>query len=82
MFMWGSMLVEGSELNIEIHKKHSRRREILMLGRTPKEELMCKVSIRFDDLWKHLSSGTETSCEGIFTLIIPNLLRGPQRNSR
>jgi len=43
---------------------------------------MCKVSIRFDDLWKHLSSGTETNCEGIFTLIIPKLLRGPQRTLR
>ena len=28
-----------------------------MLGHTSKEEPMCKASIRFDDLWKHVSSG-------------------------
>jgi len=61
--MWCSMLVEGSELNIEIHKKHFQRQKIWMLGRTSKEELMCKASIRFDDLWKHVSSRTEMNCE-------------------
>ena len=42
-----------------------------MLGRTSKEEAMCKARIRFDDLWKHVS-GTETNCERISISIIPN----------
>ena len=62
MFMWYSMLVEGSELNIETHKKYSRRRKILMLERTSKEEPICKANIRFDELRKHLSSRTGTDC--------------------
>jgi len=56
--MWCSMLVEGSELSIEI-----RGQRIRMLGRTSKEEPMCKASVRFDDLWTHVSSGAETNCE-------------------
>ena len=75
ILMWYSMLMEGSELSIEIHKRHSQGQKIRMLGRTSKEEPMCKASIRFDDLWKHVSSGAETNCERISTLIIPNLLR-------
>ena len=74
MFMWRSMLVEGSELNIEIHKKHSRRQKIL----TGPEGSMPKANIKFDDLWKHLSSTTGKNCERIFTLISPDLLIGPQ----
>jgi len=70
------MLAEGSELNIEVYKRHSRGQKIRMLGRTSKEELMCKASVRFDDLWTHVSSGGETNCERISTSIIPDLLRG------
>jgi len=76
MLIWYSMLVEGSELSIEIHKKYSRGQKIRMLGRTSKEEPMCKASVRFDDLWKHVSSEAETNCERISTSITPNLLRG------
>jgi len=76
MLMWCSMLVEGSELSIEIHERPSRLQKIRMLGRTSKEEPICKASVRFDDLWKHVSSGAETNCERISTLITPNLLRG------
>jgi len=75
MLMWPSMLVEGSELNIEIHKKHSRRQKIL----TGSEEgSMCKANIKFDDLRKHLSSRTGTNCERIYTSISPDFLIGPQ----
>jgi len=80
MLMWCSMLTEGSELNVDIHKQYSRGQKIWMLGRTSKEEPMCKASIRFDDLWKHVSSA-EINCEWISTSIIPSLLRGPQQNS-
>jgi len=76
ILMWYSMLMEGSELSIEIHKRHSQGQKIRMLGRTS-GELMSKASVRFDDLWKHVSSGAETNCERISTLIIPNLLRRP-----
>jgi len=81
MLMWCSMLVEGSELSVDIHKQYSRGQKIQMLGRTSKEEPICKASVRFDDLWKHVSSGAETNCEQISTSIIPSLLRGPQQNS-
>jgi len=69
MFMWFSMLVEGSELDIELHKKHSRRQKIL----TGSEEgPMPKANIKFDDLQKHLSSRTGTNCRWICTSITPD----------
>jgi len=75
MFMWRSMLAEGNEMSVEIHKKHSRRQKIL----TGSEEgSMPKANIKFDDLRKHLSSRTETNCEGTFTSISPDLLIGHQ----
>jgi len=60
--MWHSMLVEGSELSIEVHKKHSLRR-------APRDDPTYKANIKFDNLWKQLSSGTGENGEGIFTLI-------------
>jgi len=80
--MWRSMLVEGSELNIEIHKKYSQLWKKLILEPGLEEGPMPTANIKFDDLQKHLSSRTETNCEGIFTSIAPDLLRGPQRTSR
>ena len=75
IFMWRSMLAEGNEMSIEMHQKHSRRQKIL----TGSEEgSMPKANIKFDDLRKHLSSRTETNCEGIFTSTSPDLLIGPQ----
>jgi len=75
MLMWRSMLAEGSELNIEIRKKYSRRQKIL----TGSEEgSMPKANIKFDNLQKHLSYRTGTNREGIFTSISPDLLIGPQ----
>jgi len=66
MFMWHSMLVEGSELSIEVHKKHSLRPKYL--EHAPRDGPMYKANIKFDDLWKQLSSGTGENGEGIFTL--------------
>jgi len=59
MLMWCSMLTKGSELNVDIHKQYSQGQKIRMLRHTSKKEPMCKASIRFDDLWKHVSSGAE-----------------------
>jgi len=75
MFMWRSMLAEGSEMSIEIHKKYSRRQKILTGS---EERSMPKANIKFDSLQKHLSSRTGTNCEGIFTSISPDLLIGHQ----
>jgi len=71
MFMWSSMLMEGSELNIEVQKKRSQLRKIFTREHGP----MLKANIKFDDLREHLSSRTRTNCEVIFTSIAPNLLR-------
>ena len=65
--MWHSMLVEGSELSIEVHKKHSLRPKYL--ERAPRDDPTYTANIKFDDLWKQLSSGTGENGEGIFTLI-------------
>ena len=78
--MWHSMLVEGSRLKIEIHRKHSQLRKMLTREPGPEEGPLCKAKIKFDDIRKHLSSRTDR--EDIFTSIAPYLLRGPQRTSR
>jgi len=79
-----SIFEEGNDLNIEIYKKHSLRQEIKTLGRASQDEFLCKASIRFDDLWKHLvsSSQKEAKCELVFTLIALNILRVPQQTLR
>ena len=43
-----------------------------------------KASIKFDDLWQHLASQTQTEreCERICGSITPDLLRPPQRTSK
>jgi len=48
------------------------------------DDLMGKVNIKFDDLWQHLASQTQTEikCERISELITPNLHRAPQRTSK
>jgi len=71
-----SILKEGSDLNIEIHKKHSWQQNI-SFRRTPKSDSLCQASIRFDDLWKHLVSEAqkETKCERIVVSITLDLLR-------
>jgi len=74
-----SILKEGSDLNIHIHKKHFRPWKILM--HNSKDDLMCKTNIEFDDLWQHLIS-KETKCKMIFALIAPDILKIPQQTSR
>jgi len=83
IFIRCSILEEGSDLNIEIYKE-SRRKEIITLGRTLEGDLVCRVSIKFDDLWGHLVSESqeETKCELIFVSIASNGLRIPQQTSR
>lgn len=77
------MLVEGSDLSIEIHK-HSRRREMDSYERPPEEDPMGKASVKFGDLGKHLDSEIriETKGERISASITSDLLRTPQQTSR
>ena len=82
IFMWRSMLAEGNEMSIEIHKKRPQRRKIFTRDPGSEEGSMPKANIKFDDLRKHLSSRTETNCEGIFTSISHDLLTGHQSTSR
>jgi len=79
-----SIFEEGNDLNIGIYKKHSLRLEIRTFGRASQDELLCKASIRFNDLWKHLVSESqkEAKCELVFTLIALNILRVPQQTLR
>jgi len=76
------MLVEGSELSIEIHKKHAQLWKKITRKPSSKKGPMRKANISFDDLRKHLSCRTGTNCEGIFTSIAPDLLRVFQQNLR
>ena len=84
IIMWCSILKDGSDLKIEIHKTHSWQSKILSLWRTPKSDSPCKTRINFDDLWKHLISEAQkaTKCESIFASISPDLLRVLQWTSR
>ena len=84
ILMGCSIFEEGNDLNIEIYKKHSLRIEIRTFGRVSQDELLCKASIRFDDLWNYLVSETqkEAKCELVFASITSNILRVPQRTSR
>jgi len=75
--MWFSMLVEGSELDIELHKKHLKLWKKLIREPGSEEGPMPKANIKFDDLQKHLSSRTEENRGWIFTLITPDLFIGP-----
>jgi len=79
-----SIFEEGNDLNIEIYKKHYQRLKIITFGHVSQDELLCKASIRFDDLWKHLVSESqkEAKCELVFALIASNILRVPQPTSR
>jgi len=79
-----SIFEEGNDLNIEIYKKHYQRLKIITFGHVSQDELLCKASIRFDSLWKHLVSESqkEAKCELVFALIASNILRVPQPTSR
>ena len=53
-------------------------------GHAPEGDLLCEISIKFDDLWKHLVSKSqmETKCELFLALISSNMLRMPQPTSQ
>ena len=53
IFIQCSIFEHESDLTIKIYKK-SRRRRIVTFGRASEGDLLCQVSIKFDDLWKHL----------------------------
>jgi len=75
--MWCSILKQESDLDIEIHRKHPVRQKILSLGCISKNDPLCKISVKFDDLWDHLVSETQegTNCRLIFASFASNLLR-------
>jgi len=77
--MWCSILNEGSDLNIEIHEYY-RREKYFGIRHAKKDNSLCKTSIKFDDLWKHLASEEQegTKCELAFSSIT---LDFPQRAS-
>ena len=81
--MWCSILEEGSDLNIEIHEYY-RREKYFGIRRGNKDNVPCRTSIKFDDLWKHLVSEEQegTKCELIFSSITLDLLRVLQPTSR
>ena len=84
MFIGCSIFKEGSDLDIEIYQRHSRRQKILTLGHASGDKFLCKANIKFDDLWKHLAleSQKTTRWELIFALIASNILSAPQPTSR
>jgi len=66
IFMWSSILVDESILNIAIYKKHSLRQKALR--KVSGDELLCDARIQFDDLWKHRAPETqEIRCELILS---------------
>jgi len=79
-----SILKQESDLDIEIHRKYPLRQKILSLGRISKDDPLCKISVKFDDLWDHLVSETQegTNCRLIFASFASNLLRILQQISR
>jgi len=83
LYVWCSILKEGSDLNIEIYKE-SQQWKIITFRRAPVSDLLCGISIKFDDLWKHLVSESqmETKCELILASISSNVLRMPQPTSQ
>jgi len=79
--MWCSILKEGSDLNIEIHE-YFRREKYLGIRHDNKDNVPCKTSIKFDDLWKHLVSEEQegTKCELIFCSITLDFSQGASAN--
>jgi len=68
MFMRRSIIKGGNDLFIEIHKKRSRWQKANPFEGTSQDNVLCKATIKFDDLWKHLvlESQTESKCGFIF----------------
>ena len=82
IFMQCSIFKQGNDLDIEICKE-SRHRKIITLGHAPEGNLMCKASIKFDDLWEHLvlELQKETKCELILDTIAYDRLKISQQTS-
>lgn len=80
IFMQCSIFKEENDLNIEIYKE-SQQRKIITLGRASEGHLLCRASIKFNDLWRHLVSESrkEIKCELIFTSVASDKLRILQR---
>jgi len=78
-----SIVKEGRDLNIKIHKE-SRQRKVITLGRAPESNLLCKAKVKFDVLWNHLvlESQKETKRELIFVSIVSDELKIPQQTSQ
>jgi len=76
IFRWCRIFLEGSSLNIEIHK-HTKQPGFLRPKRDPQDDLLCQASMKFDNLWDHLASEAqrETNCKLIFASITYYLLR-------
>ena len=80
IFIRCSIVKERSDLDIEIYRE-SQRWKIITLGRAPEGNLLCKASIKFDDLWEHLvlELQKETKCELILGTIAYDGLKIPQQ---
>ena len=83
IFILCSIFEQGSNLKIEIYKE-SQRRKIITLGHASEGELLCQVSVKFDDLWKHLVFELQktTKCELTFASIASDTLTAPQPTLR
>jgi len=77
MFMRRSIVKEGSDSNIEIHKKRSRWQKANPFERTSQDNVLCKATIKFDNLWKHLvlKSQKESKCKLILVSIASDMLK-------
>ena len=82
-FVRCSILKQGSDLDIEMHREHSLQHKIFSFGHISDDPL-CRVSIKFNDLWDHLVSETQkgTKCRLIFVSIALSLLRILQQISK
>jgi len=83
IFIRCSIFKEGNDMNIEIYKE-SRGKKIITFGSASEGNLLCQVSIKFDDLWRHLvsESQNEMKCKLIFVSITSGGLMIPQQTSR
>jgi len=84
VFIRCSIFEQGTDLTIKIYKESRRRKILTLLGRASEGDLLCQVSIKFDDLWKHLVSESQKTkkCELIFASIASDMLMAPQWSSR
>jgi len=83
MFIRYSIFEQGTDLTIKIYNE-SQWKKLFTLGRASEGDLLCQVSIKFDDLWKHLVSESQKTkkCELIFASVAFDILMAPQPTSR